>query len=101
VADREKYAIVNIAAASLTPLMPISQLMDAPGPRIRPAIAVVSETEFLILSWNGASTMGLFLTGEGDPVRGTLEWPAHPLSICLSAYLFHIECRSHRKVFRP
>jgi len=24
----------------------------------------------------------VFITGEGDPVRGTLQWPAHPLSTC-------------------
>ncbi|KAI0029229.1 hypothetical protein K488DRAFT_56835 [Vararia minispora EC-137] len=84
IADRQQYAIVNLRTASLIPLMPISQAPpDAPGPLIRPVITVVSETEFLILSWNGASTMGLFITGEGDPVRGTLEFPAHPVSVCL------------------
>ncbi|KAJ7738895.1 hypothetical protein B0H14DRAFT_3515936, partial [Mycena olivaceomarginata] len=23
-------------------------------------------------------TLGVFVSGAGDPVRGTLEWPAHP-----------------------
>ncbi|KZV70031.1 hypothetical protein PENSPDRAFT_735049 [Peniophora sp. CONT] len=77
-ANRETYGVVNLAAGLFTPLMPISQ---APGARKRPMIGVVSPTEFLILSWTGASTMGIFVTGEGDPVRGTLDFPQHPVSI--------------------
>jgi len=47
-------------------------------------ILVVAEEEFLILSWTGAGTMGVFINLNGDPVRGTLQWPSHPLSICAS-----------------
>lgn len=54
---------------------------------IKPHILVISPSEFLILSWTGGSTMGVFITGDGDPVRGTLQWPAHPLSTC-KWYLF-------------
>ncbi|KAJ7927508.1 hypothetical protein B0H13DRAFT_2653488 [Mycena leptocephala] len=32
-------------------------------------------------SWTGASTLGVFVSGGGDPVRGTLEWPAHPRAV--------------------
>lgn len=44
-------------------------------------ILVVTEEELLILSWTGAGTMGVFINLNGDPVRGTLQWPTHPLSI--------------------
>lgn len=44
-------------------------------------ITVISPMEFLILSWDGAASLGLFITGEGEPVRGTLEWASHPLSV--------------------
>jgi len=27
--------------------------------------------------------MGVFINVNGDPVRGTLQWPCNPLSICL------------------
>ena len=50
-------------------------------------IAVVAEEEFLILSWTGAGTMGVFINVNGDPVRGTLQWPSHPLSICVLSSL--------------
>jgi hypothetical protein len=58
-------------------------------------IQVVPEEEFLILSWTGAGTMGVFINLHGDPVRGTLQWPSHPLSVCSSSpspHLFAADC---------
>jgi hypothetical protein len=51
---------------------------------------VISENEFLILSWTGTSTLGLFITADGDPVRGTLEWSSHPEAICTSSSSFFV-----------
>ncbi|RDX51715.1 hypothetical protein OH76DRAFT_1401134 [Lentinus brumalis] len=82
VADREFYNMVDLAAASLLQLLPISQAPD-PTVVVKPLIAVISEKEFLILSWTGATTIGVFITGDGDPVRGTLEWPSHPDAVSL------------------
>ena len=65
---------------STFPLLPISQA-EAPF-EVKPSITVVGPNEFLILSWTGTSTLGLFVTGNGDPVRGTLEWSSHPEAIC-------------------
>lgn len=48
-------------------------------------IQVVPDEEFLILSWTGAGTMGVFINLNGDPVRGTLQWSSHPLSVCSSS----------------
>lgn len=81
VADTEYYNVVDMHNAQMFPLLPVNQAGDAAP--VKPFISVVSETEFLILSWTGASTIGIFITGEGDPVRGTLTFPSHPLSICL------------------
>ncbi|EIW54796.1 uncharacterized protein TRAVEDRAFT_131331 [Trametes versicolor FP-101664 SS1] len=82
VADRENYNVIDLVQASLVPLLPISQAMDSTVV-VKPSITVISENEFLILSWTGASTIGVFITGEGDPVRGTLEWPSHPEAVSL------------------
>jgi len=82
-ADKETYNMVDLEDAQMFPLLPISQAESTDGARIRPLINVVSENEFLILSWTGASALGVFITGEGDPVRGTLEWPSYPLGICI------------------
>ncbi|KAJ7064895.1 hypothetical protein C8F01DRAFT_1128649 [Mycena amicta] len=83
IANKTQYNIVDLANASLIELMPLSQ---APGPFSGvPAICVTSDNpaEFLILSWTGASTIGVFVNSNGDPVRGTLEWPDHPRSVVL------------------
>ncbi|CDO71042.1 hypothetical protein BN946_scf184844.g46 [Trametes cinnabarina] len=82
IADRENYNVINLEQASLMPLLPISQAMDS-DIVVKPSITVISENEFLILSWTGATTLGVFITGDGDPVRGTLEWPGHPAAVSL------------------
>ena len=48
-------------------------------------VAISGEKEFLVTSYTGAGTMGVFLNGQGDPVRGTMEWPDHPVSISMFA----------------
>ncbi|OJA12070.1 hypothetical protein AZE42_02171 [Rhizopogon vesiculosus] len=82
IATSDVYSIVDLAGAQMYELLPLSQV---PGTEvaIKPHILVISPSEFLILSWTGGSTLGVFITGDGDPVRGTLEWPVHPLSACL------------------
>lgn len=79
--------MIDLEMASLIPLLPLSQTPDVVS--VKPSITVISENEFLILSWTGTSTLGLFINGDGDPVRGTLEWPSHPESVCKSScFLF-------------
>ena len=90
IADKEHYNMVDLDDASLFQLMPISQAFDPTPFVVKPSITVISPNEFLILSWTGASTLGLFITGDGDPVRGTLEWPSHPESICWSYSLYAV-----------
>lgn len=72
--------MINLSSAEMIPLLPLSQAYDSPV-RVKPMITVISPMEFLILSWDGAASLGLFITGEGEPVRGTLEWASHPLSV--------------------
>jgi len=81
IADKEFYHMVDLNAASTFPMVPISQAGD--GKFVRPSITVINENEFLLLSWTGQATIGIFITVDGDPVRGTLEWPTYPESITL------------------
>ncbi|KAL4079643.1 hypothetical protein J3A83DRAFT_1137451 [Scleroderma citrinum] len=81
IADAENYNVIDMQNSQMISLLPVSQAVDSVMP-VKPFISVVSENEFLILSWTGASTIGIFITGEGDPVRGTLTFPSHPLSVC-------------------
>ncbi|KAF8966687.1 hypothetical protein BDZ97DRAFT_1917487 [Flammula alnicola] len=76
-------AILDLEASSLFQVIPLSQAFDSMPFMVKPSITVISQNEFLILSWTGASTLGLFITGDGDPVRGTLQWPSHREAICL------------------
>ena len=79
-ADSENYNMVDLLENSSLPLLPFNQAQD--GSKTRPSIFPVSDEEFLMLSNMGVSAMGVFITSGGDPVRGTLEWEAYPLSIC-------------------
>jgi hypothetical protein len=83
VADKENYSVIDLEKASLFPILPLSQAPDPSLMVVKPSITVVSEHEFLILSWTGSGTIGIFITGDGDPVRGTLEWPSHPEDVCM------------------
>jgi len=82
IADKTHYHIVDLHAMTTFPLLPISQAPDPAPFEVKPSITVVGPNEFLLLSWTGTSTLGLFVTGNGDPVRGTLEWSNHPEAIC-------------------
>lgn len=83
IADKMYYNMVDLEGASILPLLPLSQAEDPLDFVLKPSITVVGDNEFLILSWTGASTLGLFITGDGDPVRGTLQWPLHPEAVCM------------------
>ena len=97
IADSVNYSMVDIVAATMTPLLPISQdspetqpsqdadtpLSETARPKShqRPCIIAVAEDEFLIANHTGHSALGLFIKENGDPVRGTLEWASNPKSI--------------------
>jgi vacuolar protein sorting-associated protein 3 len=84
-AGRTNYSVLDLSTSIISEVLPISQLPpDSGGPRIKPIIAVIAQNEFLILSWNGASTMGVFINEKGDAIRGILEWSGHPLAVCTS-----------------
>ena len=82
IADQTNYNLVDLEQASLFPILPLSQAYEPASFVVKPSITVIGPNEFLILSWTGASTLGVFISADGDPVRGTLQWPSHPRSIC-------------------
>ncbi|KAJ3563567.1 hypothetical protein NP233_g8862 [Leucocoprinus birnbaumii] len=82
-ADNEHYNMVDLGQASLFQLLPLRQAVEETPWEVKPVIEVIGENEFLILSWTGASALGVFITGDGDPVRGTLEWGMYPKAVCL------------------
>ncbi|KAJ8082934.1 hypothetical protein PM082_008792 [Marasmius tenuissimus] len=79
-ADKENYNVVDLETAQMLPLLPLCQAY--PPVDVVPFITVTGPAEFLLISWTGATALGIFVNGNGEPVRGTLEWPAHPKSVC-------------------
>jgi hypothetical protein len=85
------YNVINLDASSALPIMPVSQIADPNAPPVKPLVLVISEMEFLIVSNMDGRGLGVFITGNGDPMRGTLEWPAYPESIC--GRFYSLSCR--------
>ncbi|KAL7416423.1 hypothetical protein BDY24DRAFT_233923 [Mrakia frigida] len=83
IADLETYSFVSIPDSTLSPVMPISQVQPNFVPK--PCIAVVQVDEFLATSCTSpeGAGMGVFLNGEGDPVRGTIQWDSFPKSVVI------------------
>lgn len=61
--------------------MPLSQTGVTPA---KPIITVISSDEFLIVSNLDDRGLAVFITGSGDPVRGTFEYPKYPVAVCKS-----------------
>ncbi|KAK8864291.1 hypothetical protein IAR55_001537 [Kwoniella newhampshirensis] len=85
--DNTLYSIIDLSDASLTEVLPVTQIDPSvaefvPNPNV---VVIPGESEFLVTSFTGSTTMGVFLNGQGDPVRGTMEWDAHPLSIAVES----------------
>ncbi|KAJ3736720.1 hypothetical protein DFJ43DRAFT_1129364 [Lentinula guzmanii] len=83
IADKNYYNMINLETAEIFPILPLNQDGDAPNLPVEPFIIPTGEDDFLVVSWTGSNSMGLFLTPSGDPIRGTLTWSQHPTSICL------------------
>ncbi|KAG7095427.1 hypothetical protein E1B28_006176 [Marasmius oreades] len=79
-ADKEAYNVVDLETLQMLPILPLCQA--EPIVDVQPFITVTGSGEFLLISWTGTSALGIFINGNGEPVRGTLEWPAHPKSVC-------------------
>ncbi|KLT38373.1 hypothetical protein CC85DRAFT_289576 [Cutaneotrichosporon oleaginosum] len=93
------YCIIDLSDASLTEVLPVSQTDPddswAPNPNV---VVIPGENQFLVTSYTGANTMGVFLNGQGDPERGTIEWEEHPLSIAVESGFIIALLRNHTVV---
>ena len=62
--------------------MPVSHAGVAPA---KPIITVIGSNEFLIVSNLDDRGLAVFISGSGDPVRGTFEYSKYPVSVCKSS----------------
>ncbi|WVF71576.1 hypothetical protein IAT40_006384 [Kwoniella sp. CBS 6097] len=91
------YSLIDLSDASLTEVLPVTQIDQAVAEfEVNPNVVVIpGENEFLVTSYTGSSTMGVFLNGQGDPVRGTMEWASHPLRIAVESGFIIALLRDH------
>ncbi|CED83238.1 Vacuolar assembly/sorting proteins VPS39/VAM6/VPS3 [Phaffia rhodozyma] len=88
-ADSTNYSLVSINESTSLPILPLCQA-SAEGLAFKPKpnIAIVQEDEFLMTSLinsnNLGATIGLFVNGNGDPVRGAIEWDGSPRSLVVN-----------------
>ena len=61
--------------------MPLSHAGATPA---KPIITVISGGEFLIVSNLDNRGLAVFISGNGDPVRGTFEYSMYPVAVCKS-----------------
>ncbi|KAJ3757086.1 hypothetical protein EV360DRAFT_95409 [Lentinula raphanica] len=83
IADKTHYNMLNLETAEIYPILPLNQDYQSPDLPVEPFIVPTGENDFLLVSWTGQNSMGIFITPSGEPVRGTLTWSQHPTSICL------------------
>ncbi|KAL4211163.1 vacuolar sorting protein 39 domain 2-domain-containing protein [Rhizopus microsporus] len=92
-ADHQNYKLINLQQSSVTMLIPTPQV-PATTPTLllgsqlipKPLMAVVRKDEFLVVSGGsgaGSQTIGIFVNPNGDAIRGTLQWPSYPKSLCV------------------
>ncbi|KAJ3259099.1 transforming growth factor, beta receptor associated protein 1 [Boothiomyces macroporosus] len=75
-ADTKVYNLVSLKTNKITPLFPYDSDVLAP------IVINISENEFLLVTASAQGFgIGVFISSNGDPIRGTLQWPVVPISI--------------------
>lgn len=88
-ATKSTYDLIDLDQKARIPLFPVVQgEADPVGPQydsFLPRILSVTPNEFLLASGSPESTttMGMFITSEGEITRGTLMFSAYPLKLIL------------------
>lgn len=79
IADRGNFNLLDLRSGTLLPVMPLSHEGEAPA---KPIITAIGNNEFLIVSTLEDRGLAVFISGSGDPVRGTFEYSNYPLAVC-------------------
>ncbi|KAF9970431.1 transforming growth factor, beta receptor associated protein 1 [Actinomortierella ambigua] len=83
-ADTQDFGLIDVRAGRMISVLPVSQGgRSGPGHNtgiIKPVCAAIGDNEFLMASATGSgqTTIGIFCSAAGDPVRGTLQWSSYP-----------------------
>ena len=88
-ADHQIYKLVNLKQSVVLPLIPVPQVpvvsssLMGSATHPCPLITVVKKDEFLVVSGNAESQIGIFVNANGDAIRGTLQWSSYPKALCV------------------
>jgi hypothetical protein len=75
-ADSKMYHLISLSRQQSIPLFPYDVASMSPV-----ALAIDKKESILVTSSAQGFGVGVFISSSGDPVRGTLQWPAVPISI--------------------
>ncbi|ORZ12536.1 vacuolar sorting protein 39 domain 2-domain-containing protein [Lobosporangium transversale] len=86
VADSNDFNLIDIRVGRMIPVLPVVQ--NGPGSSaqvLKPVCLPIAENEFLLASAtsSGQTAIGIFCSGSGDPVRGTLQWSSYPRALAV------------------
>ncbi|KAI8917910.1 hypothetical protein DFJ77DRAFT_458246 [Powellomyces hirtus] len=75
-ADNQIYKLIFLETGESIPLFPYDRSLQ------RPLAAVYNDGEFLLVTATPQGLgLGMFISQNGEPIRGTLEWSAVPKSL--------------------
>ncbi|KAJ3021163.1 transforming growth factor, beta receptor associated protein 1 [Thoreauomyces humboldtii] len=75
-ADANEYKLIFLDTGDSVPLFPYDRNLQ------KPVAAVYNEGEFLLVTATPQGLgLGVFISQNGEPIRGTLEWSAIPRSL--------------------
>ncbi|KAF9166248.1 hypothetical protein DFQ26_008389 [Actinomortierella ambigua] len=93
-ADAQDFGLIDVRAGRMITVLPVAQGGGRSGsgggnggggghhnPGVsKPVCAAIGDNEFLMASATGSgqTTIGIFCSAAGDPVRGTLQWSSYP-----------------------
>ncbi|KAJ3368766.1 transforming growth factor, beta receptor associated protein 1 [Kappamyces sp. JEL0680] len=75
-ADSKSYNLLSIKRDKIIPLFPYD------SESLAPIIYSIGKGEFLLVTGSAQGFgIGVFVSSLGEPIRGTLQWPALPLAV--------------------
>ncbi|KAG0017053.1 hypothetical protein BGZ80_008658, partial [Entomortierella chlamydospora] len=87
VADGNDFNLIDTRVGRMIPVLPVVQ--SAPSGSnstvLKPVCIPIAGDEFLLASAtsSGQTAIGIFCTGSGEPVRGTLQWSSYPRALAV------------------
>ncbi|KAK3830887.1 MAG: vacuolar sorting protein 39 domain 2-domain-containing protein [Linnemannia elongata] len=84
-ADAKDFNLIDSRVGRMIPVLPVVQSSNSGSNAqvLKPVCIAITENEFLLASatTSGQTAIGIFCSGAGDPVRGTLQWSSYPRAL--------------------